>query len=94
MVYRIYVEKKKGLDHEATALKNEITTFLGISSLERVRILNRYDAENITEELFDYAISTVFSEPQVDNVSRTLDTDGALVVACRCRNGKNKGDYL
>ncbi|MBQ8689670.1 MAG: phosphoribosylformylglycinamidine synthase [Clostridia bacterium] len=81
MVYRIYVEKKCGLDNEATALKNEISTFLGIKSVERVRIINRYDAENITEELFDYAVGTVFSEPQLDNVYRALDTDGAVVFA-------------
>ena len=58
MVYRIYVEKKAGLDNEARALKSEISTFLGIKSVERVRIFNRYDAENITEELFDYAVGT------------------------------------
>ena len=56
MVYRIYVEKKTGLDNEAVSLKSEISAFLGISSVERVRILNRYDAENITKELFDYAV--------------------------------------
>ena len=54
MVYRIYVEKKAGLDNEAAALKSEISTFLGIKSVDRVRILNRYDAENITGELFDW----------------------------------------
>ncbi|MBQ4064999.1 MAG: phosphoribosylformylglycinamidine synthase, partial [Clostridia bacterium] len=82
MVYRIYVEKKCGLDHEASALKNEISTFLGINSVERVRILNRYDAENITEELFNYAVGTVFSEPQLDDTYSELDlTDGALVFA-------------
>ena len=79
MVYRIYVEKKSGLDNEATALKNEISTFLGIASVERVRIINRYDTENITKELFDYAVGTVFSEPQLDNVYTSLDTDGAVV---------------
>ncbi len=81
MVYRIYVEKKSGLDNEAKALKNEISAFLGIKSVERVRILNRYDAENITKELFDYAVGTVFSEPQLDNVYKQLDTDGAVVFA-------------
>ena len=51
MVYRIYVEKKAGLDNEARALLSEIKTFLGIENIERVRIINRYDAENITEKL-------------------------------------------
>ncbi len=81
MVYRIYVEKKAGLDNEAQALKNEISTFLGIKSVERVRILNRYDAENISEELFNYAVSTVFSEPQLDEVYTELSSDGAIVFA-------------
>ena len=81
MVYRIYVEKKAGLDNEAVALKNEISTFLGITSVNRVRILNRYDAENITKELFDYAVGTVFSEPQLDDVYEEVENDGAKVFA-------------
>ena len=81
MVYRIYVEKKPGLDNEAVALRSEISAFLGIKSVERVRILNRYDAENITAELFDYAVGTVFSEPQLDNVYTKLESDGAVVFA-------------
>ena len=81
MVYRIYVEKKCGLDNEAVALKSEIAAFLGITSVEKVRILNRYDAENITEELFNYAVGTVFSEPQLDNVYTELENDGAIVFA-------------
>ena len=81
MVYRIYVEKKAGLDNEAVALKSEISTFLGIKSVERVRILNRYDAENITKELFDYAVGTVFSEPQLDDVYEEVENDGAKVFA-------------
>ena len=81
MVYRIYVEKKAGLDNEAAALKSEISTFLGIKSVERVRILNRYDAENITKELFDYAVGTVFSEPQLDDVYTEVENDGASVFA-------------
>ena len=81
MVYRIYVEKKAGLDNEARALLSEIGTFLGINSVEKIRILNRYDAENITEELFNYAVGTVFSEPQLDDVYRTVENDGATVFA-------------
>ena len=81
MVYRIYVEKKDGLQNEANALASEIKTFLGINSVEKVRILNRYDAENITEELFDYAVKTVFSEPQLDDATKTLDAQGGIVFA-------------
>ena len=69
MVYRVYVEKKAGQTHEADSLLKEIKDFLQIGELESVRVLNRYDAENIEENLFNYAVNTVFSEPQVDDVS-------------------------
>ena len=88
MVYRIYVEKKQGLDNEARALKNEIITFLGITGVEKVRLINVYDAENITAELFDYAVKTVFSEPQLDDVYTSLDTDGATVFAAEYLPGQ------
>lgn len=81
MVYRIYVEKKEGLQNEANSLLSEIKTFLGIITIEGVRILNRYDAENITKELFDYAVKTVFSEPQLDDASATFDSKGGVVFA-------------
>ena len=81
MVYRVYVEKKKGLENEANALYSEIKTFLGIKNIEKVRLMNRYDVENITKELFDYSVKTVFSEPQLDNVCFTLENDGAVVFA-------------
>ena len=81
MVYRIFVEKKQGFSHEADALKKEAVETLGIASLKRVRILNRYDAENISEELFHSAVSTVFSEPQVDIATEEPDLSGAVVFA-------------
>ena len=74
MVYRVYVEKKPGQTHEASSLLKEIKDFLQIDSLTDVRVLNRYDAENIDESLFSYAVNTVFSEPQVDNVSYEVPT--------------------
>ena len=66
MVYRIYVEKRRELAHEANALHSELKNLLGISALTSVRILNRYDVENITPELFCEAVRSVFSEPQLD----------------------------
>ena len=69
MVYRVYVEKKPGQTQEAQGLLGQIRDFLQIKGLKALRILNRYDAENIDEQLFRYAVNTVFSEPQVDNVS-------------------------
>ena len=80
MVYRVYVEKKPGQTHEADGLLREIHDFLQIKELTSVRVLNRYDAENLTKELFDYAVSTVFSEPQVDDVSFTVP-EGHVVFA-------------
>ena len=64
MVYRIYVEKKPGFDGEARQLHNELTTLLGIRSLTGLRLLNRYDVEGISEELFRQCAGTVFSEPR------------------------------
>ncbi len=79
MVYRVYVEKKKELAHEARALLADLKSFMQLESLNDVRILNRYDAENMDAELFDYATKTVFSEPQTDIVSYELpETDAAV----------------
>ena len=66
MVYRIYVEKKKELANEAKSLKSDLIKLLGIEGIEDLRIINRYDAENIEKDLFDYCKTTVFSEPQLD----------------------------
>ena len=66
MVYRVYVEKKPGFDIEAKALLAELRDILGITALEDVRLLNRYDVEGIDRELFDSCVPTVFSEPQSD----------------------------
>jgi len=66
MVYRIFVEKRPGLSPEATNLLGDLQRFLGIANLEGVRILNRYDVENIDPEVYAAAKNTVFSEPQVD----------------------------
>ena len=77
MVYRVYVEKKPELANEAKALLNDARNLLGITALQNVRLLNCYDAEKITQELFDYAIGTVFSEPQLDIATADLDLSGA-----------------
>ena len=80
MVYRIFVEKKPGLDNEARALLTDARKFLGIRGLEKVRLLNRYDAENISEELFSLAVREVFSEPQLDDTSDAVSAEGAAAV--------------
>ena len=81
MVYRIYVEKKKELANEARGVLSNINGLLQISSVKDVRVINRYDVENIEKDLFDYAVNTVFSEPQLDIASAELDTNGATVFA-------------
>ena len=80
MVYRVYVEKKKGQTHEADSLLKEVREFLQIKTLSSVRVLNRYDVERIDKQLFDYAVTAVFSEPQVDDVSFDVP-EGKIVFA-------------
>ena len=82
MVFRVFVEKKKELANEAHALLSDVRGLLGKKNLTDVRVINRYDAENITEELFDYAKKTVFSEPQLDIVTDNVTaTENATVFA-------------
>ena len=81
MVYRVYVEKKQGLAHEADSLRYEIRHLLQIKSLEQVRVLNRYDVEHIGAELFEASKDKVFSEPQLDTVSDSFDSKDATVFA-------------
>ena len=81
MVYRVYVEKKKEFAHEAKTLLNDLRSFMQLDALEDVRILNRYDAENMDAELFEYAKKTVFSEPQTDLLCDTLPQSDAEVFA-------------
>ena len=88
MVYRVYVEKKPELANEAAALLSEIRGFLGISSVSGVRVINRYDVENIDEALFEYSKMTVFAEPQLDTVSSELDARGGAVFAVESLPGQ------
>ena len=81
MVYRVYVEKKAELAGEAKSALSDIRGLLGITSLENIRVLNRYDVENIEAALFEYCKATVFSEPQLDIVTTDLENDGAYVFA-------------
>ena len=81
MVYRIYVEKKNGFDQEAKALTADVKEFLGVKGVTKIRIVNRYDAEDIEKSLFDYAVNTVFSEPQMDGTSTEINFGDARVFA-------------
>ena len=66
-VKRIYVEKKAPYAVRARELKEEARRYLGIKELSDVRVLIRYDVENLSEETYRQALVTVFSEPPVDN---------------------------
>ena len=72
MVRRIYVEKKPGLRQEAQSLLRELRSVVGVSALEDLRLLNRYDVEGLEEAAFRRAVGTVFSEPQVDDAAAAL----------------------
>lgn len=79
MVYRVFVEKKPEFANEAKSLRYDIRHNLQIKSLDDVRVINRYDVENIEKDLFDYSIKTVFSEPQTDIVSSEINNDGSVI---------------
>ena len=81
MVYRVYVEKKPTLDNEARSLCSDIRSLLGIKGVEKIRLINRYDVENIEKGLFEYCINTVFSEPQLDTATAVLPEGGNRVFA-------------
>ena len=67
-VKRVFVEKKKPFAVNAKELLEEIGGYLGIKTITDVRVLIRYDIENLSEETYKKALTTVFSEPPVDNV--------------------------
>ncbi|MBP3902540.1 MAG: phosphoribosylformylglycinamidine synthase, partial [Blautia sp.] len=67
-VRRVYVEKKPAFAVQAKELKHEIESYLGIRNVSAVRVLIRYDAENLDDDLFEKACRTVFSEPPVDDL--------------------------
>ena len=71
-VYRIYVEKKEEHATEAHGLLNDIRASLGLAGLTGLRVINRYDVEGISQEVFGRCRNTIFSEPQVDVTYDTL----------------------
>ncbi len=69
-VRRVYVEKKSDFAVQAKDLKHEIRSYLGIKDVEDVRVLIRYDVENISDEVFEKACNGIFAEPPVDILYR------------------------
>ena len=82
-MFRIYVERRPGFQSEAQSILSEINGFLGISSVKGVRYFNRYDIENVSEDVFKAAAQRIFSEPQSDSVSfeevKTADDETVIV---------------
>lgn len=77
-VRRVYVEKKPAFAVKAKELQEEIKNYLGIRAVTGVRELVRYDIQNISEETYQKALVTVFSEPPVDNIyEETFELNGA-----------------
>ena len=78
-VRRVYVEKKPDFAVKAKELKHEIKHYLGIA-VEAVRVLIRYDVENVSEETYQKALQTVFSEPPVDDIyEEQFDAEGGKI---------------
>lgn len=97
MVRRVLVEKREGFDLEAKALKKDLLESLHISNIENLRILNRYDVEGISEEVYENAAKTIFSEPNLDIVyyEEIPELNGERVFAIEFLPGQydQRGDW-
>ncbi|MBQ3242475.1 MAG: hypothetical protein IJA99_05950, partial [Oscillospiraceae bacterium] len=71
-VYRCFVEKKTPFAVEAAGVLGDLKTALRTEKITGVRVLNRYDIENIEEADYKMAVKTILSEPQVDDVYEEL----------------------
>lgn len=80
MVKRLFVEKKKPYDVEAQGLLADLTETLGIKALQSVKIINRYDIEGVSGEVYQMARNTIFSEPPVDYA---YDEEYSVPAGCR-----------
>ena len=78
-VNRVYVEKKPDFAVQAKELKHEVKHYLGIAA-DQVRVLIRYDVENVSDATYQKALQTVFSEPPVDDIyEENFDAEGGNV---------------
>ena len=71
-VKRVYAEKKQAFAVQAKALQHEIKSYLGIRGVTNVRVLVRYDIENLSDETFERACNGVFAEPPVDTLYKEM----------------------
>ncbi|MGP1570259.1 MAG: phosphoribosylformylglycinamidine synthase, partial [Eubacteriales bacterium] len=81
MLYTIFVEKKDEFAIEAKNLLSELRSFLSINSLSNLRIINRYYIENISNQLLESSMRTIFGEPQIDKISKKLSINDAVIFA-------------
>lgn len=72
-VYRVYVEKNRGNDIEARQLLDDLVSTVGITSLEELRLINRYDAQGLSKAEFDEAAKMILSEPNLDSVYNSIE---------------------
>lgn len=72
-VFRVYVEKKTGNDIEARHIRDDLKTNVGIKGIEKLRIINRYDAQGVSADEFSRAVNEILSEPNLDNVYDEID---------------------
>ena len=88
-VRRIFVEKKPDYAVKAGELREELESYLDIKGVKNVRVLIRYDIENLSEETYKKALVTIFSEPPVDEVyeEEFPKNPGDLDVFCRVSSG-------
>ncbi len=87
-VFRVYVEKKPPYAVEARALLGELRSLLGLQGLRDLRILNRYDVEGIDRALFDRCVTTVFSEPPLDDLLFALPAGADAIFAVESLPGQ------
>ncbi|OOB79592.1 MAG: phosphoribosylformylglycinamidine synthase [Epulopiscium sp. Nuni2H_MBin003] len=88
-IFRLYVEKKSGVDIYATHIKEDLVEFLHIQNVTKVRVFNRYDIENISKSTYEKAKDTIFSEPQTDIVyEEELPTLNGFIFLSSYLNGQ------
>ena len=98
-VKRILVEKRQGFDLEAKALKKDLVENLHINTIEDIRVLNRYDIEGISNEAYNNAAESIFSEPNLDLIYHeeicNLDKENKRIFAIEYLPGQydQRGDW-
>ena len=68
-VYRVFVEKREDFAVEAREILENLRTQLKLGNLKNLQVVNRYDVQGISEEVLNQGISTILSEPMVDDVT-------------------------